>query len=39
MARPMLTELENEPERVFCMFDGGMAITDDWVFSIILEPV
>jgi len=39
MARSMRMELENEPESIFCMFHGGIDITDDCVFAIILEPV
>jgi hypothetical protein len=39
MERSVLAELENEPKSVFCMFHRGIDITDDCVFSIILEPV
>jgi hypothetical protein len=32
MARSMLAELESEPKSVFCLFHGGIDITDDCVF-------
>jgi hypothetical protein len=43
MARSVLTEFENEPENepetVFCMFRGGIGITDNCVFPIIRQPI